>query len=129
MHYEAYVKMQTIFNKHRSIFNVLAFPCNQFGQQEPNSVSFIIDSVKEKYSANFPIFDKTNTIGPEATNLWKQLANKYGKEPTWNFWKYLIHPNGTLLETWNHRANLQNVFKTIKKHIEQYESIIIRDEL
>ena len=34
-HYEAYSKMQTIFNKNRQSFNVLAFPSNQFGQQEP----------------------------------------------------------------------------------------------
>jgi glutathione peroxidase len=35
-HYEAYVKMQKIFNQNRNVFNILAFPCNQFGKQEPH---------------------------------------------------------------------------------------------
>jgi hypothetical protein len=35
-HYESFVKMQTIFNQRRNLFNILAFPCNQFGHQEPS---------------------------------------------------------------------------------------------
>lgn len=62
-HYKELVALQAKYP--RSEFNVLAFPCNQFGKQEPDSVKKIVKSMTEKYGVNFPIFDKINVKDDE----------------------------------------------------------------
>jgi glutathione peroxidase len=47
-------------------FQVLAFPCNQFGNQEPAPNTDILAFAREKYQINFPIFSKIDVIGPNA---------------------------------------------------------------
>src|ERR1700753_735572 len=75
-------------------FEILAFPSNDFGGQEPLEGE-AIGQFCESYGANFPTFDKIRVRGPYAHPLYKFLSSKKetGKlttVPRWNFQKYLI---------------------------------------
>ena len=77
-------------------FAVLAFPCNQFGGQEPGTSEEILEFVA-KYGVTFPIFDKIDVNGPNTHPLYKFLkeqksepgvAGFLGNDIKWNFAKY-----------------------------------------
>jgi glutathione peroxidase-family protein len=69
-------------------FEVLAFPCNQFGGQEPGSAQEILDFVA-KYEVTFPIFEKIDVNGFNAHPLFKYLKEQKGEllgnDIKWNF--------------------------------------------
>lgn len=79
-------------------FEILAFPSNDFGGQEPLEGEGIIQFC-ENYGANFHTFDKIRVRGPYAHPLYQFLANKkqngrLSSTPRWNFHKYLIDRHG-----------------------------------
>ena len=80
-------------------FSVLAFPCNQFGGQEPGSSNEIIEFCSLNYKNTFPIFSKINVNGSDAHPLFNYLTKEkkgiLGTEKIkWNFTKFLINNNG-----------------------------------
>lgn len=80
-------------------FEILAFPSNDFGGQEPLEGSAIMKFCKINFHTNFNIFDKIHVRGSKVHPLYKFLASKRqnGKKsskPRWNFHKYLINKNG-----------------------------------
>uniref|UniRef100_A0A7N5JB95 Glutathione peroxidase n=1 Tax=Ailuropoda melanoleuca TaxID=9646 RepID=A0A7N5JB95_AILME len=91
-HYRALQQLQRDLGPHH--FNVLAFPCNQFGQQEPDTNKEIESFARRTYSVSFPMFSKVAVTGAGAHPAFKYLIQTSGKEPTWNFWKYLVAPDG-----------------------------------
>uniref|UniRef100_A0A667I4G3 Glutathione peroxidase n=1 Tax=Lynx canadensis TaxID=61383 RepID=A0A667I4G3_LYNCA len=91
-HYRALQQLQRDLGPHH--FNVLAFPCNQFGQQEPDSNKEIESFARRTYGVSFPMFSKVAVTGTGAHPAFKYLIQTSGKEPTWNFWKYLVAPDG-----------------------------------
>lgn len=79
---------------------VLAFPCNQFGGQEPGSNEQIKQFCTLEYSVTFPIFDKIDVNGPDRHLLYQQLAGKdsrFAGDIEWNFAKFLIGRDGKIL--------------------------------
>ena len=78
-------------------FTILGFPCNQFGNQEPNKEMAIERFVKEKYDVAFPMFSKVDVIGENAHPLWKHLAKVSAVTPDWNFYKYLVDHTGRVV--------------------------------
>lgn len=80
-------------------FSVLAFPCNQFGGQEPGSAQQIAQFCETKYAVTFPLFAKIEVNGPSAHPLFRWLkAQAPGVLGTqrvkWNFTKFLIARDG-----------------------------------
>ncbi|MXV51340.1 redoxin domain-containing protein [Pedobacter sp. HMF7647] len=80
-------------------FEVLAFPSNDFGGQEPLQGSAITKFCKINFGTTFRIFDKIHVKGPDAHPLFRFLAsNRSGgrrsTRPRWNFHKYLVGRNG-----------------------------------
>lgn len=80
-------------------FEVLAFPSNDFGAQEPLNGSNIEHFCVDTYNTSFPIFDKVHVKGNQASDLFQFLADKKqnGKTnlaPFWNFHKYIIDRDG-----------------------------------
>uniref|UniRef100_A0A7M7MJC9 Glutathione peroxidase n=1 Tax=Varroa destructor TaxID=109461 RepID=A0A7M7MJC9_VARDE len=77
---------------------ILAFPCNQFGNQEPGSNEDIKQFVQGKYGVKFDMFAKINVNGENAHPLWKYLQMKESgfivDAIKWNFSKFLIDKNG-----------------------------------
>ena len=76
-------------------FTVLAFPCNQFGGQEPGSMKAILAFVRG-YGANFPVFSKVDVDGLEVCDVYSYLVGKTGSVPQWNFCKYLVGRDGEM---------------------------------
>jgi glutathione peroxidase len=80
-------------------FSVLAFPCNQFGEQEPGSAEVIERFCQQIYDIRFPIFAKLEVNGPAAHPLFQWLKHErpgvLGTERIkWNFTKFLVDREG-----------------------------------
>lgn len=83
-------------------FEVLAFPCNQFGSQEPGDAEEIKTFCSLTYDVSFPLFDKIEVNGGQADPLWKWLkAEKPGLlgigAIKWNFTKFIIDRSGNVV--------------------------------
>jgi glutathione peroxidase len=57
-------------------FQVLAFPCNQFGHQEPGSAETIAEFCESRFAVSFPMFAKTDVNGDQAHPLWQLLKSE-----------------------------------------------------
>jgi glutathione peroxidase len=84
-------------------FEVLAFPSNDFGRQEPLEGEEIIKFCQVNYGVSFPVFEKMMVRGTHAHPLYKFLADKklngvLTSTPRWNFHKYLINQNGEVVD-------------------------------
>ena len=78
-------------------FAVLGFPSNDFGAQEPGSPAEIRQFCSTKYAVDFPMFTKVVTkAGKDQSPIYAALG-KDGKLPNWNFCKYLVGKDGTVL--------------------------------
>ncbi|BDA41472.1 Hydroperoxy fatty acid reductase [Coccomyxa sp. Obi] len=95
-----YRGLQKLYEKFQSRgFEVLAFPCNQFGNQEPGDSQTIKEFAKNKYHVTFPLFKKVEVNGPHTHPIFKYLniLNSAETEPNaadWNFNKYLVGRDG-----------------------------------
>ncbi|RWY51116.1 glutathione peroxidase [Mucilaginibacter gilvus] len=83
-------------------FDILAFPSNDFGGQEPLEGQAIA-TFCSNYGKNFPVFDKIRVRGPYADPLYKFLSEKkengvLNSVPRWNFHKYLINRDGAVVD-------------------------------
>lgn len=76
---------------------VLGFPSNDFKQEAENAKE-IAELCYNTYGVKFPMFAKTVVSGPNANPLHATLAKQTGKEPKWNFTKYLIGRDGKVIE-------------------------------
>jgi glutathione peroxidase len=85
---------------------VLGVPCNDFGAQEPRAEPEIAKFCESMYDVTFPLTAKQKVIGPDAHALYKWIAAQAGEgaAPKWNFHKYLIGKDGSLLGTWPSRV-------------------------
>ncbi|HVY31501.1 MAG TPA: glutathione peroxidase [Polyangiaceae bacterium] len=77
---------------------VLGFPSNDFGRQEPGSAEQIRDFCSTKYRVTFPMFAKVQTkAGAGQSEVYATLERASGQLPSWNFGKYLIDRQGSVL--------------------------------
>lgn len=80
-------------------FEILAFPSNDFGGQEPLDGEKILEFCTVNYGTNYPLFNKIRVRGPYAHPLYlfladKKLNNHINSVPRWNFHKYLVNKEG-----------------------------------
>ncbi len=78
---------------------VLGFPSNDFSQ-ETGSNKQIADFCENTFGVKFPMFTKTTVRGADAHPFYKMLADKTGRQPLWNFHKYLVGRNGAVLASY-----------------------------
>ncbi|QLQ13173.1 MAG: glutathione peroxidase [Brevundimonas sp.] len=83
-------------------FEVLGFPCNQFGAQEPGKASEIAEFCTTTFGVKFPMFDKIEVNGPHRHPLYAWLSEEkrgiFGsRDIKWNFTKFLIDRNGQVV--------------------------------
>ncbi|MBX9792032.1 MAG: glutathione peroxidase [Pirellulales bacterium] len=88
---------------HARGFNVLGFPCNQFGHQEPGDEAAIKEFCSLKYDVNFPMFAKIDVNGANAHPLYQYLKHEkrglLGTEAIkWNFTKFLVSSSGEVVK-------------------------------
>ena len=94
-----YQGLETIYEKYKDRgFEVLAFPCNDFGGQEPGTNDEIRTFCESKYNVTFPLFDKVNVLGNDKSLLYERLINNSNPpgDVEWNFEKFLIDKNGDI---------------------------------
>jgi glutathione peroxidase len=80
-------------------FEVLGFPSNDFGGQEPGTAEEISKFCISMYDVNFPMFEKTKVVGEGRSPLYTLLSDAYGP-PKWNFHKYLVDKHGKPVQAW-----------------------------
>ena len=94
-----YAGLERIYEKYKDQgFQVLGFPCNQFGGQEPGTMEEIQNFCETKYGVKFPIFNKLEVKGPNQAPLYAKLTKT---EPVgdirWNFEKFLVSKDGDVI--------------------------------
>ncbi|KAB1207790.1 putative glutathione peroxidase 7, chloroplastic [Morella rubra] len=98
-----YSELSHIYEKYKTQgFEILAFPCNQFGGQEPGSNPEIKQFACTRFKAEFPIFDKVDVNGPDTAPVYQFLKSNaggfLGDLVKWNFEKFLVDKNGKVAE-------------------------------
>ena len=98
-----YEGLQQLYGKyHDRGFELLAFPCDQFGLQEPGSDTEIKSFCETNYGVKFPLFSKIDVNGDEAHPLYKFLKSEkgglIGDSIKWNFTKFLVDKQGNVIE-------------------------------
>ena len=116
-----YKGLQELYSKYSNKdFEILAFPCNQFGAQEPGSNEEIKEFCDNNFNVSFKIFDKINVNGSSASPLFKHLKNEakgvMGSEAIkWNFTKFLIDNNGSVIKSYSPQTTPDKIDKDLSK--------------
>ena len=114
-----YAGLEAMYRAHKdSGFVVLAFPCNQFGAQEPGSDADIAKFCKAQYNVTFPVFAKVDVNGDDAHPLfaWLKTEKKgiFGSESIkWYFTKFLVGSDGHVIK----RYGSTDTPEAIERHL------------
>jgi glutathione peroxidase len=99
-----YKGLEEVYEKYRDQgFEVLGFPCNQFGAQEPGDSKQIAQFCEVNYGVTFPMFEKIDVNGDDAHPLFKFLKGEAPgllgtKDIKWNFTKFLVARDGKVVD-------------------------------
>ena len=98
-----YKDLEELHNTHKDNLVVIGVPCNQFGSQEPGSSSEIEEFCEVNYGVSFLITEKIEVKGENQHPLYewltsKKINNKKSSSVKWNFQKYIISPEGELID-------------------------------
>ncbi len=116
-----YEGLEALYKKHKdSGLEILGFPCDQFGHQEPGSDDDIAQFCTMNFGVTFPLFKKTEVNGPNANPLFVELKEKApgllgSKRIKWNFTKFLINAEGKVLKRYAPTAKPAEIEKDIVK--------------
>ena len=116
-HYEGLQELYNEFNSHG--LEILAFPSNQFGAQEPGSNDEIKFFCTEKYNVTFPLFNKIDVNGPNEDPLYtflKHISSEKSntKDIEWNFTKFLFNKNSDLYKRYDPRVEPSDLISDIQ---------------
>lgn len=92
-----YADLQNLHETFGNKVIILGFPANNFGGQEPGTNTEIASFCKKNYGVTFQMFEKISVKGCDQHALYVWLKEKTGQEPGWNFSKYLVKPDGTVM--------------------------------
>ncbi|KAL0479046.1 hypothetical protein AKO1_007959 [Acrasis kona] len=116
-----YGELQEIYERYKEQgFEVLAFPCSQFLNQEFSEEQQICEFVKTKFNVTFPLFAKVNVNGSKADPLFKYLKKHTKgslgiKTITWNFTKFLVDTDGMPVKRYQSYTTPLSLEKDIKE--------------
>ena len=101
---------------------VLGFPCNQFGGQEPGSEEEILEFVTSKYEVDFPMFAKIEVNGDGAAPLYQMLKEAQpgdgdSSDITWNFEKFLVGKDGTVVRRFSPMVTPEEVAEVVPEYL------------
>jgi glutathione peroxidase len=107
---------------HDQGLEILGFPCDQFGHQEPGSDAEILGFCELNYSVTFPLFAKIEVNGDRAHPLYKHLKSEAGGVLTdgikWNFTKFLIGRDGSVLSRYAPLTTPKKIAADIEKALQ-----------
>ena len=94
-----YKGLEAVYQKYRSQgFEVMAFPCNDFGAQEPGTNEEIQQFCETRFGVTFPLFDKVHAKGLDQHPLYARLTQAPPEgDVSWNFEKFLISKQGEVV--------------------------------
>jgi len=116
--YKGLEKLQKEFSDQD--FAVLGFPCNQFGQQEPDDEKAIQEFCDLTYQTSFPMFKKIEVNGDNAAPLYEFMKTKApgllgSKSVKWNFTKFLINRQGEVVKRFAPKDKPESLAQQIKE--------------
>jgi len=116
-----YKGLQELYTKYKDKgFEVLGFPCNDFGNQEPGSNKEIQEFCEMNFGVTFPMFDKIKVLGENKAPLYEKLTDNSvtGKEDIkWNFEKFLIDKNGNIVK--RYKSGVEPLSKELVEDLEK----------
>jgi glutathione peroxidase len=96
-----YKGLEELYAKYRDRgLVILGFPSNDFAQEKASNKE-IADFCENTYGVKFPMFGMSSVRGAQANPLYRQLAEKTGRQPLWNFHKYLLARDGTVVGSYS----------------------------
>jgi glutathione peroxidase-family protein len=106
-----YKDLEPLYQKyHAQGFEILDFPCNQFGQQAPGTIQEIHQFCTANYDIHFPQFDKIDVNGENAHPLYTWLkAQAGGGDIKWNFTKFLVGRDGKVIKRYESRDQIATI--------------------
>jgi len=115
-----YIELNQLYEKYKDQgLEILAFPCNQFGEEEPGSNDQITEFVCTRFKSEFPIFDKIEVNGENAAPVYKFLKlGKWGffrDDIQWNFAKFLVDKDGQIVDRYYPTTSPLSLELDIKK--------------
>ena len=116
-----YEGLQSLHNKYKeSGLEILGFPCNQFGAQEPGTNEEIQFFCTEKYDVSFNVFNKIDVNGKDADPFYNFLKNERPgimgtKNIKWNFSKFLVNKNGEVVKRYGPTTKPESIESDIIK--------------
>lgn len=116
-----YTELEQIYKEYKSAgFEVLAFPCNQFGAQEPGDAEEIKSFCSLTYNVDFPLFSKVDVNGDNTAPVYSYLKESLpgilgSKAIKWNFTKFLIDKTGKPVQRYAPTDKPLSIVKDIKK--------------
>ena len=120
-----YAGLEEIYKKYKDKgFEILAFPCNQFGEQEPGTNEEIKNFCSSKFDVTFKLFDKIDVNGKDKSPLYSILTDNEvtGKaDIKWNFEKFLIDKNGNVVARYTSKVEpkSEELISVIEKEIKR----------
>ncbi len=116
-----YDGLQSLYETYKDKgFEVLAFPSNQFMNQEPGSDTEIKEFCQVNFNIRFPIFSKIDVKGPGADPLFRHLTEAspgiFGsREIKWNFTKFLVDRSGKVVKRYAPVTKPESIEKDVRK--------------
>ena len=112
--------LEKVYEKYKDQgLEVLGFPCNQFGGQDPGTNEQIGTYCQRNYGVSFPMFAKVNVKGPEAHVIFRYLTNNSkgirGSGIKWNFTKFLINKKGEVINRYAPTTKPEDIEHDIEK--------------
>jgi len=120
-----YAGLENIYKEYKDKgFEILAFPCNQFGEQEPGTNEEIKNFCSSKYDVTFRLFDKIDVNGKNKSALYSVLTDNEvtGKaDIKWNFEKFLIDKDGNVVARFLSKVepNSDEIISAIEKELKR----------
>ena len=118
-----YAKLEEIYKKYNPEgFEILAFPCNDFGQQEPGTNKEIKTFCTTNYGVTFKLFDKVKVLGKDKCSLYERLTNNDVTKKAdieWNFVKFIISKKGEIVARFGDKVQPDNpkIISTIEEQL------------
>lgn len=113
--------LEELYEKHKnSGLEILGFPCNQFGKQDPGSNGEIQEFCQLNYGVSFPMFGKIEVNGGDTDPLFKHLKKEApgalgSQRIKWNFTKFLIDTEGQVVKRYAPTVKPRDIEKDIQK--------------
>ncbi|KAM3200155.1 putative phospholipid hydroperoxide glutathione peroxidase [Capsicum annuum] len=114
-----YIDLNHLYEKYKDQgMEILAFPCNQFGAQEPGTNDEIVEFACTNFKSEFPIFDKIEVNGENTSPVYKFLKSAkwglLGDNIQWNFAKFLVDKNGQVSDRYYPTTSPLSIERDIK---------------